>query len=238
MNATDPARQAVHDLIQQKYDRKKSGDRRLTLDDVRIDDSRRHRFEVVAAPGWAFDLRRPYGDTAVPEMWADLLAELRRQARNWFKRAKREYVRKVAEHQDYQARLAAGKLTEDEQKMHDWKSSLGVHPTRPPTVPEMPKVRPMHVSNWTPIRYCRTCKDAFYSRGVGTLHYCSPPCLAIGRLNWKKTPRPSRAKKREGRNCAVCGKVFTPKRSDARTCSVKCRVAAHRAALVHATEEK
>src|SRR5690242_15882971 len=36
------------------------------------------------------------------------------------------------------------------------------------------------------------------------------------------------------RACAVCAEPFTAKRADARTCSTKCRVAAHRKAKVPA----
>lgn len=72
---------------------------------------------------------------------------------------------------------------------------------------------------------CKTCdEDAVhlnYARGGAAPSYCSPACVP--------SP-PSRAKRRQERVCAQCGKSFTPKRRDARTCSVACRVALHRAA--------
>ena len=72
---------------------------------------------------------------------------------------------------------------------------------------------------------CKTCdEDAVhlnYARGGPAPSYCSPACVP--------SP-PSRAKRRQERVCAQCGETFIPKRRDARTCSVACRVALHRAA--------
>jgi hypothetical protein len=47
--------------------------------------------------------------------------------------------------------------------------------------------------------------------------------------NWKNAER--RRLSPESRTCAQCGETFAPKRSDARFCSTRCRVAAHRARL-------
>jgi hypothetical protein len=66
---------------------------------------------------------------------------------------------------------------------------------------------------------CERCHKEF-DRTTANVRYC-PAC---------PTPRKSRAKPRQAKPCAQCGEVFTPHRQDANTCSVRCRVALHRAA--------
>jgi len=61
-------------------------------------------------------------------------------------------------------------------------------------------------------------------RGGSVARYCSPACVPAQAY---LTPRPSRAKPRQEKRCAHCGEPFTPARSDARTCSVRCRLALH-----------
>lgn len=51
------------------------------------------------------------------------------------------------------------------------------------------------------------------------------PESALERVRAQRTDDDSRWRKK----CIVCGREFTPKRSDAQTCSDGCRVAAHRA---------
>lgn len=46
-----------------------------------------------------------------------------------------------------------------------------------------------------------------------------------------------RGRPEPARECAKCGQEFTPRRSDARFCSSRCRVAAHRAAKVIASPD-
>jgi uncharacterized Zn finger protein (UPF0148 family) len=73
---------------------------------------------------------------------------------------------------------------------------------------------------------CRNCGapsvQLTYTRQGGPRpKYCSSRC----RSAWHKSPP-------HAITCATCGDTFTPKRSDARTCSVACRVALHRASAL------
>jgi hypothetical protein len=70
---------------------------------------------------------------------------------------------------------------------------------------------------------CRLCGGRFV--GHGLRRYCSPACCA----KRPRGKRPSKAKPVTEAICVVCGRGFDRKRVDARTCSVRCRVAAHRA---------
>ena len=74
---------------------------------------------------------------------------------------------------------------------------------------------------------CRSCEEEFYGPGSDwdAPFYCSVACKTAAR-------RQERARVREPKKpikCAECGERFTPKRSTARFCSARCRVAAHRA---------
>ena len=61
---------------------------------------------------------------------------------------------------------------------------------------------------------------------VGAI-YCSDACRKATRAKAKREAyRPAA---NQPKTCACCGAEFKPARSDARFCSVRCRVAAHRA---------
>ena len=87
---------------------------------------------------------------------------------------------------------------------------------------------------------CLVC-DRRYERKIGgnlndRVGYCSDECRrerdhrrAVAR--WANRP----PREVEDRPCDRCGETFTPTRSDARYCSGRCRVAAHRAGDSSAT---
>lgn len=79
---------------------------------------------------------------------------------------------------------------------------------------------------------CRHCGGSFFARDL-KVHYCSDDC----RSAFKAAQAIARYARRGSRytpktpamtTCCHCGKSYTPKRSDSRYCSVKCRVAHHR----------
>jgi hypothetical protein len=193
--------------------------RKLTVDDVRL-----KGFEVAALPEWAY-IREDFHYEPIPAAWADLLAELRRRARREYRRRMREHAREMAEHADLQERLSgtdASRITETERM----RIGFGWDPFKPPPAPTMPEVgRPKRVHQWSPL-ICHQCEGRYLTLGKGR-----PPCYCSARC-WKASravrPRKSRARQRTERACDQCGKPFLPKRSDARTCSTKCRVAAFR----------
>lgn len=85
-------------------------------------------------------------------------------------------------------------------------------------------------------RACRCCGQRFASFHGTQL--CSDECatemLRAGSRE-RARARPSRAKVLDDRACEHCGDQFTPARADAKFCSVKCRVAAHRGRAAAAT---
>jgi hypothetical protein len=70
---------------------------------------------------------------------------------------------------------------------------------------------------------CSLCGRDFI--GHGLCRYCSNTCSE----NRPRSKRKSNAKPMTLATCVVCKREFERKRVDAKTCSVKCRVAAHRA---------
>jgi hypothetical protein len=70
------------------------------------------------------------------------------------------------------------------------------------------------------IGVCGQCGIAYVV--VGPQVYCSTECATDAR---KQARRVGRSK----HLCERCGAAFTPRRADARYCSTRCRVAAHRA---------
>jgi hypothetical protein len=79
------------------------------------------------------------------------------------------------------------------------------------------------------VRYCEHCGEPFYFGWKGNglhIRYCCGECRwdADGERRHARRARP-----RLPRPCMRCGETFTPARSDARYCSGRCRVAAHRA---------
>lgn len=86
------------------------------------------------------------------------------------------------------------------------------------------RLRPL---GWFDISTCGGCGTAVIwdlkrSRWSYEPH---PPCSEKCRSRMRRGPRQDLT-----RACEHCGEMFTPTRSDARFCSTRCRVAAHRAA--------
>jgi hypothetical protein len=81
---------------------------------------------------------------------------------------------------------------------------------------------------------CRLCGEAFF--GYGRTQFCSARCYRTRRKQthvYSKQPRkkyPREPVDHDYRPCEHCGWEFEPTRKDARFCSGRCRVAAHRAA--------
>jgi formylmethanofuran dehydrogenase subunit E len=204
----------------------------LKLDDVRLADD---GCDVIAAPLAYFDLFETYyargacRHRITVRSTADWSAIVRHINRN----RTQAHQRDLAEH--HRVVDAWAQLTEAEQlQQRAWFANnaptVVVPADRPPPEPpEMftrPSVEAFAVESRHPgsgVFTCHTCVEtAVQPRAWGRLpRYCSPAC----------EPKPvSRAKPRPTIKCAVCGESFSPRRRDARTCSTRCRVAAHRAA--------
>ncbi len=103
---------------------------------------------------------------------------------------------------------------------------------RCPSCAAIPPQRFYRWGSYHSYRRCRHCRDVFPVQG-GPEVYCSGQCTQQARAavqaekNSKR--REARSLARAGRLCAQCADAFEPARSDARYCSTRCRVAAHRA---------
>jgi hypothetical protein len=175
--------------------------RRLTLDDIRYNPSTGW---VTAAPVWAYAKGWP-----MAEVWAGVMRELQALA-------EASYEAEVRRFRESLRRVADGTAAEWEKQAF---ALMGVsQPVR--ATPRMLYRTRMR-------QYCRICSAEFFAR-LPT-RYCSRRCLrARWKWRWKWRRRPSRARVKEDQRCRHCGLPFTPGRSDARYCSVRCRVAAHR----------
>jgi hypothetical protein len=79
------------------------------------------------------------------------------------------------------------------------------------------------------VRTCTICDKAFMGLNYPRNVTCSDRCHKAWRKQnhvQSKQPRPHVS--HDPKACPQCGQPFTPKRSDARFCSVRCRVAHHR----------
>ena len=75
---------------------------------------------------------------------------------------------------------------------------------------------------------CPACDRVVYTDwcyGTRRHLYCSQRCARRGEVARRVA---AHAKARGSRTCPVCGEVFTPKRSDAQTCSHRCRTRLYR----------
>ena len=72
--------------------------------------------------------------------------------------------------------------------------------------------------------HCEGCGSIFYTR-IHSKRYCNCWCAKLG---YWKYQRQRRLAARADRVCIVCGKKFTPTRSDALYCSNACRQSAYR----------
>ncbi len=72
---------------------------------------------------------------------------------------------------------------------------------------------------------CGGCHQFFYTR-IHAKKYCNN--ATCGRIANYRHQREKRLQARQNRMCPICGKSFTPKRSDAKYCSNTCRQKAYR----------
>jgi endogenous inhibitor of DNA gyrase (YacG/DUF329 family) len=79
-------------------------------------------------------------------------------------------------------------------------------------------------------RKCERCGSAFYRIPGSYSHYCSDQCAnTVHNAAFVKARSEARAAARANRKCETCGKAIKAQRSTMRFCSVRCRVAGHRA---------
>jgi endogenous inhibitor of DNA gyrase (YacG/DUF329 family) len=78
---------------------------------------------------------------------------------------------------------------------------------------------------------CRHCQRAFYrTRHAPLTAYCSDRCVTtVHGAAFRKTRSERRAAARADRKCMHCGEPIEAQRSTMKFCSVRCRVASHRA---------
>jgi hypothetical protein len=96
--------------------------------------------------------------------------------------------------------------------------------------------RPVEAPGFTDgtVYKCWHCRGKFYKAFGAARHvYCSDQCAKAARsktfTKLSKARSKARAEARAGRKCESCGKAIRAQRSTARFCSVRCRVASHRA---------
>jgi hypothetical protein len=126
-------------------------------------------------------------------------------------------------------------LNLEHQKLHEEWVRMGISegPCRPIKVPPPLEYWGKH--------YCRHCDRVFYkadkgpTQNGGVMRYCSDKCVAAAHracmagVVKAKAKAKARAAARANRKCATCGKPIKAQRSTMKFCSVRCRVAAHRA---------
>jgi hypothetical protein len=142
---------------------------------------------------------------SIPRLWAPLVRSLNRaQKRDWDSRAA---VREAAS--------GAG--------------ISGFKPPRPIIIPQ-----PYQAGLCT----CQQCGAEFYRAWRGSRRYCSDNCAheadrihrAQHNADMVRERSEARAAARSGQTCIVCGEPLEAARSTKRTCSDRCRTAAHRLA--------
>jgi hypothetical protein len=183
--------------------------RPLTLDDVRFNWHGR----VMAAPLWAFRRKSAFDrPEPIAALWRNVVRALRREA-------DADYHRRLAE---YRADLAAVEAYHNDPAAHEDTGFRLSHGWRP----REPERRVMGARRLCPgdDQYkCAVCRQ-WYFGGKQPSRYCSERCYR----RRVRGPRRSRARPRQTATCAQCGEPFEQTRGDARYCSTRCRVAAHR----------
>jgi hypothetical protein len=148
----------------------------------------------------------------IPAAWCELLAERRRQVRA-------EYRRDCKEYRAFLDRVARGVPTPLDQLR------LGLGAATPVRLT-------VTVAKRTTSGVCHRCQTRFLCRSYRT-RYCSERCYAEAQALHQRGWRAERAKSPlyslDDRPCGHCRREFRPKRRDTLYCSIRCRVAAHRA---------
>jgi hypothetical protein len=190
--------------------------RPLTLDDVRID----NRFQICAAPLWALEEKKDHGLCEPPGVWEPLESHL--------EQLKQE--KEAARQREKDEEIAYWKAIQDDPNTDEEDRSQAreqLHLIRRVDLMAMSFRNTIeeYSFHWGK-RCCAVCNQWFWARsGIQT---CSNQCNKVRRDKTRirgdrkpadHTPKP----------CQHCGERFVPTRSDARYCSTRCRVAAHRA---------
>jgi hypothetical protein len=106
-----------------------------------------------------------------------------------------------------------------------------VGPPRKPQTPEPVRLPDRYVWSEPTLCCCQSCGCEFYRVG-GSGRYCSDLCAeASWRASRAVRAKAARAAGRADSRCAHCNEPITAQRSDSKFCSMRCRVAAHRAHL-------
>jgi hypothetical protein len=188
----------------------------LTLDDIRFN---RYAYRVTAAPPWAYAPDQWRSPQPIPELWAGVMAELQALAKAEYVAALKADFQRRAE---LKRRIDAGTASADEKIVFATAHLFG---------PRLDVPRMLYYPNKQ--QRCWICGEMFFA--TWPTRYCSRRCL---RARWRRRWRRSRAKVPDDLRCGRCGGSFTPTRSDARYCSLRCRVAAHRARRKEAPSAK
>jgi hypothetical protein len=212
--------------------------RTLTLDDVRMN----WAGTVVAAPLWAYE---PTTEIMLVRTSRGIIPLVRRKDR--FRRIRELWGTINAE----VARIRAQRELEEDERKAEWEArkdrlirdaANDDSPTREKSLTELhfllraerlgrraEKDAPsLYWPTGRAHKWCVVCGEQFF--GLGSVTTCTEKCHAARRKQThvpSKQPRPH--VEHQPRACERCGESFTPRRSDGRFCSGRCRVAHHRA---------
>jgi hypothetical protein len=188
--------------------------RPLRLADVRL--SRGGR--VIAAPAWAFEVAWALRGRLRP-----IVAVWRPLRRTLARRTQTAEAHAAARRQEDLAALTT--LPKDDPRRQ--LAAIRVAARRHSSGPAHPQP-PLNAAYPDIIntKRCVICQAEFVS--LGRLVACSSACAARRRQATHRQSTRPRRRIHAPRPCAECGQTFTPQRTDARQCSVRCRVAAYR----------
>jgi hypothetical protein len=194
--------------------------RTVTFDDVRVSaDDPNH---IIAAPAWAYEPgivhRGKIYYLAIEAAWVLIGGELKKRAAI----AADEEGRRI---EAAKAIIGDESIVRDDPRKEEAKEYIAgcawrrCFPT-PRNCVYLPAHGMQHV--------CRVCGELFF--GYGRTRICSDRCARTRRKEthvYSKVPR--KPVEHDPRPCDHCHHNFIPTRRDARFCSGRCRVAAHRA---------
>jgi hypothetical protein len=181
--------------------------RELTFDDVKI-----VSLKIVAAPAWAYDRGWP-----IEAAWRGLLEELE-------KRRAAAMVGRAAEAEEYRKIAADPEASAQDRYVYGIMATTnGAPPWKGHSSWPVDVARSQDPWRAKP---CVVCRTRFF--GVGRTSTCTDRCAKI-RRDSTRTRGEAKPVEREPKACERCGERFIPPRSDARFCTVRCRVAHHRA---------
>jgi predicted nucleic acid-binding Zn ribbon protein len=183
----------------------------VTRDEVRIEGAGSAYAHITTLPR---NTARERGNKleAIPKLWAPLLQELNRVAKEWSESPRGLEHRKWCLEQGYS------------------------DPLEPITMPEPSRYAGCPQCRHCGRRFYRAREGNRPQWRLRTGHYCSDRCQRLAnaparkarRAAWVKTRSEQRADARADLECGYCGKPIEAQRSTMRFCSARCRVAAHR----------